>query len=144
MEHKEGRGEITLERWLVYHSSYRSQTGKLSLDFPGPLAKQEVVLMCGEKRWELREALIERHAFPSLPPHRAAVGDSDFLEMLLSCPAQCSLSAEGEIAAGLCPFTGCWRFPGSVAPSPPKSWRIVGALGLLPCTQGCASSSTSL
>ena len=64
-----GREEITLERWLVYRSSRLSQTGKMALDFPCPLANQEVVLMCRERRGGLSGVLIERRAFPSLPPH---------------------------------------------------------------------------
>lgn len=111
-----GGEETTLERWLVYSSSRWSQTGKMSLDFPHPMAHQEVVLMCWERRWGLSEALIERRAFPSLPSHRTAGSDSDFPEMLLSRPAQRSLGSEGGIAApgkaALCPFTGCWWFPG--------------------------------
>lgn len=70
-----------------------SQTGKMALDFPSPLANQEVVLMCQERRWGLSEVLIERRVFPSLPSHRKGGGDSDFPEMLLSRPAQRSFGS---------------------------------------------------
>ena len=64
-------------------------------------------------------------------------GDSDFPEMLLSRPAQRSLSSEGEAAApgkaALRPFTACRSFPGSAAPT--ESQNVQGWQGPLWVTQ---------
>lgn len=148
-----GEEEISLERRLVYRSSHCSQTGKMALDFPHPLANQEVVLMCWERRWGcLKRSLRDTRFHCSHPTEQPWVTQISWRCSYLVLPRACS-AAGGEAAApgkaALCPFTGCWRFPGFAAPTPAESWKTplaaVGApapwpgWGLLQHTQGCTA-----